>query len=139
MVMDMNKPWLVRTGAAVIANAVALFIAQLVLGGFDIDFGPFIIVAIVFTLATLFIKPVMDNLAGNFASGATWIAGLVTVFLGLVIANVLAGSGMDISGFWTWVWATLIVWVGTLIYDVADDRLIAIVKRSLPGTGESTA
>lgn len=126
---------------AVVANAIALLVAALILSRFDIEPLPFIVVAIIFTIATMFIKPVAENLAGNFASGATWIAGLVTVLLGLIIANALTGSAMSIDGFWTWVWATLIVFAGTLAYDVVDDQIIARVGKQFgidPGATSTT-
>lgn len=136
------NPWLLRTGVAVVANAIALLVASLILGDrFEIEVLPFIIVAIIFTLATMFIKPVAENLAGNFASGATWIAGLVTVVLGLIIANALTGSNFDINGWAGWIFGTLIVFAGTLAYDVIDDKIIARVGKQFgidPGTTGTT-
>lgn len=126
-------PWLLRAVIAIIANAVALLVAALLLNGFSIEVIPFITVAIIFTLATVLIKPLMYKLAGRYAPGATFVAGLATVFVGLLVADVVTGSSLQISGVWTWVWATVIVWVGTLIYDVVDDRAIAALRRGLSG------
>lgn len=135
--VEIMNPWVLRTGVAVVANAAALLIAAMILSRFTIEFLPFIVVAVVFTLATMLIKPVAERLAGKYAAGVTWLAGLVTVFLALVIASALAGSAMQIRGFWTWVWATLIVWVGTIAYDLIDDKVIAAVDKRIPGSGSA--
>jgi putative membrane protein len=133
------NPWLLRTGVSVVANAVALLIAALVLGSnFQIEVLPFIIVAIIFTIATMLLKPMTENLAGKYASGATWAAGLVTVLLGLIIANALTGSNLRISGWVGWIFGTLIVWAGTLAYDLIDDSVIARVSKQF-GIEEGTA
>lgn len=133
----MNQ-WVLRTGVSVVANALALLVAALLLSNFEIEVLPFIVMAVIFTLATMLIKPVAESLAGKFASGATWISGLVTVALGLIIANALAGSAIDISGLWNaWIFAIVIVWLGTLAYDLIDDRVVAEVTKRVPGAGES--
>lgn len=121
--------WVLRTAVAVVANAVALLVAALVLSRFEINVLPFITVAVIFTLAIILIEPIADELAGRYAPGVRWLASLVTVFAGLVIANVVAGDAVSITGVWTWVWATLIVWVGTLVYALVGDRAVAAVER----------
>jgi hypothetical protein len=40
-------------------------------------------------------------------------------------------SGFSSHGFRTWAWAALIVWVGTLVYDVVDDRLVAMAQKQV--------
>jgi uncharacterized membrane protein YvlD (DUF360 family) len=128
------NPWLLRTGVSVVANAIALLIAALLLGrDFDIDVGPFIIVAIVFTIVTMLLKPFIESVATTYASGFTWVAGLITVVLGLIAANVLAGTGMTMTGWQGYVAAPVIVWLGTLAYDLIDDKVIAEVSKRIPG------
>jgi hypothetical protein len=39
----------------------------------------------------------------------------------------------------TWILATLIVWAGTLLYDVVDDKIIAAAQGRLSGTGRAAA
>jgi uncharacterized membrane protein YvlD (DUF360 family) len=64
----MNNAWLLRTGVSVVASAVALLIAALILSRFEIEALPFIVVAVIFTLATMLIKPVAENVASGAAT-----------------------------------------------------------------------
>ncbi len=131
--------WVLRTGVAVVANAVALLVAALVLGGFSIDVLPFITVSIIFTLVTMPIRPVADSLAGDYAARVTWVAGLVTVCAGLVIANAVAGDAVTVTGIWTWVWAALIVWLGTLLYVLVEHRVVAGVDKRTRHPGDAAS
>ena len=45
--------WLVRAGFAVVANAVALVLAALVLDGFELDAGSFVVAVVIFSLLSL--------------------------------------------------------------------------------------
>lgn len=123
---------MLRIAVAAAAYAITLGIAALIMGdNFDIDAGPFIIAVAIFTAAIVLLKPVVAKFAGKYVHSATWVAGLITVFLALLITNVLTGDGFTIDGFIGWVLATVIVWVGTLVYDVVDDRAIAAVERGV--------
>lgn len=131
------SPWLLRTAVAAVAYAITLLIAALVLPNFTIRPLPFIVAVAIFTLAMVLIKPAAEKIAGTNAKWVEYAASLVTVLLALII-TVLLSDGISIKGFWTWVFATLIVWLGTFVYDIVDDRVIAEVKRRLPGsTGRS--
>lgn len=127
--------WVLRTGVAIVANAVALLVAALVLTGFEVEVLAFITVAVIFTLVIMLIQPVADAVAGRYAPGVMWLASLVTVVGGLIVANLVAGDALTITGRWTWVWATLIVWVGTLIYALVGDRAAAAAQRQVRKTG----
>jgi putative membrane protein len=80
------------------------------------------------------VKPIADKVAGRYASGVTWIAGLATTFLALLLTDIFS-DGLSISGAWTWVGGTVVVWLGTLVYDVIDDKVIATVSDRLGATG----
>ncbi|GAA4920218.1 superfamily IV 4 TMS phage holin [Stackebrandtia albiflava] len=129
----MNRKWLIRTALALVANAVALAIAALVLPRFEIgSFWLFVLAVVVFTVATMAVKALL----GRFNRLGTWAAGLVTTWLALLVTDILS-RGIQIEGFFTWVFATVIVWLGTLAYDLIDDRAFAEVDRRIPGSGPS--
>ena len=55
--------------------------------------------------------------AGHAAGGPIALlgaAGLISTFIALVVANV-AVDGLTITGALTWILATLIVWLGTMV------------------------
>jgi hypothetical protein len=54
-----------------------------------------------------------------------------------LLADILS-DGIEIEGIGTWILSTLIVWAGTLLYDVVDDKVIAAAEGRL-GTGRSPA
>jgi putative membrane protein len=124
--------WVIRIGVAAAANAITLLIAAAIFDKIEINAVSFIVAVAIFTLAAIGVKPAADRVAGKYASGVTWVAGLATTFLALVITNVLT-DGLEISGAWTWIAGTVVVWVGMLVYDLVDDKLIAAVQARFAG------
>jgi putative membrane protein len=124
--MAMN-PWLLRVGLAAAANAITLLIAASFLDRFGINAVPFIVAVAIFTAVVILLKPFVESLAGKYARQATWVAGLVTTYVALLVADILS-NGIEIEGGGTWIMATIIVWLGTLAYDLVDDKLIAAIS-----------
>ena len=133
--MVMN-PWLVRVGLAASANAITLLIAASFLDRFEINAVPFIVAVAIFTGVVILLKPFVESLAGKYARQATWVAGLVTTYVALLIADILS-DGIEIEGVGTWVMATIIVWLGPLAYDLVDDKATAPISRH-PAAGPGT-
>jgi putative membrane protein len=130
------NPWLIRVGCAAAANAITLGIAAALFDKVEINAVTFIVAVVIFTLAAVLLKPLIERAAGEYASGVTWVAGLVTTFLALLVTDTLS-DGLQIDGAGTWVMATVVVWLGTLAYDVIDDRVIAAVGGRLTGPSGS--
>jgi putative membrane protein len=129
-------PWLMRVVLAGVANAITILVAAAVLDRFEINAVPFIVAVVIFTAAVVLIKPSAESLAGKYAKGVTWVAGLVTTYVALLLADIFS-DGIQIEGVGTWIIATLIVWAGTLLYDLVDDQLIAAIGTATDrgGTG----
>ncbi|MEK8227814.1 hypothetical protein NKG05_19490 [Oerskovia sp. M15] len=53
---------------------------------------------------------------------------VLSFIVAAIAYGVTLASGFDINGFSTWVWATLIVWVGTIVYDLVDEKAVATAK-----------
>jgi len=100
-----------------LANAVGLVAASLLLDGFNIDTLSIVVVTVVFSLVTLFAGPLMLKIAIKNIPAMTGGIALVTTFVGLLITDVLL-DGLSISGVSTWVLASLIVWLFSLIGSV---------------------
>jgi uncharacterized membrane protein YvlD (DUF360 family) len=115
---------------AAIAYGITLVVANLVLGGMHMSWLWGIVAVALFTVTIALLRPLVVRLLGKHVHGWTWTLGLVTVLGSLIVTTLLSpSSGFDIDGIWTWVWATLIVWVGTVVYDLVDDRAVAAAGR----------
>lgn len=136
------KPWLLRLLLAAGAYAITLAIASLLLDRFTIDNALWFIIAVaIFTAATVLLTPIIHNVVNErWQHGATWIAGLITTWLALLLADLLGGSGLQIEGIGTWLLGIVIVWAGTIAYDVVEERVVTAAEgglKKLDGPGGS--
>ena len=91
---------------AAIAYGVTLTIADLILDNMRVPWWAGLIAWALFTLSITLLRPVLTRTLSGSVHGYTWVIGLITVLLSLIITTVL--TPMTIRGVWTWVWATLI-------------------------------
>lgn len=96
------------------AAAVGLVVAAVVLDDFTVDIGPFIVVVAIFAALQGVLTPFVARTAHRNAPALVGGAGLITTFVALVITDVLS-DGLTIRGVGTWIVATLIVWIATMI------------------------
>lgn len=108
---------LARLTLNILANAVGLLAAAIFVDGFSIDDVSFVIAVLIFSLATTVLGPLITKIALTSAPYLMGGIALVTTFIGLVITN-LVSSGISIKGASAWLFATLIVWVFSLIGSV---------------------
>lgn len=129
--------WGIRLVLAAAANGVLLMIAAVLFDKFRLSFTGWLIGTILFTVFTMLLRGVMASAARKYASSATFLGGLVLTWVGLVLTDIFtARKNFDLEGAGTWLFTTLIVWVGTVVYDQVDDRLIdAVHGRTKGGTG----
>lgn len=136
------KPWLLRLILAAFAYAITLAIASALLSRFRINSAVWFVIAVaIFTVATVLLTPIINNVVSErYRHGATWLAGLLTTWLALLLADILGGPGLEIEGIGTWILAVLIVWLGTIAYDVIEERVVTTAEsglRRLDRPGES--
>jgi uncharacterized membrane protein YvlD (DUF360 family) len=105
-----------RIGFALAANAVALLVVALVFEGVRINWWTFIIAVVIFSLVSLIVTPIVTRLIGRYAIALAAMASLLATFVALLITDLLSDS-LDIEGVGTWIGATLIVWLATMIVD----------------------
>ena len=108
--------FIVRTAIVLLGNAVGLIVASLVLDGFDIDVTGFVVSLIVFTVAVALMTPFLASTMrrNQSASAAEGGVALISTFAALVITD-LFSDGLDISGVETWIGATVVVWLASLL------------------------
>ncbi len=105
---------LISAGIRLLANAIGLFVAALVLADMTIDGVAFVIAVAIFTLVEVITDPLMTKIAVEKAPALRGGVALITTFVGLIITTLIS-SGLQISGFTTWLAATVIVWLAALI------------------------
>lgn len=99
---------------SLLANAVGLLVASALLDGFSIDAMSFVVVVLVFSATTTILSPLIFKIALTNASYLVGGIALVTTFVGFVVTDALT-DGLSISGLSTWVVATLVVWLASVV------------------------
>ncbi len=107
---------IVRTAIVLVGNAVGLIVASLVLPDFGISVTGFILSLILFTVTVALMTPFLSSVMQRNRSGSAALGGvaLISTFVALVVTDLLS-DGLSISGIGTWIAATVIVWLGSLI------------------------
>jgi putative membrane protein len=98
------------TVVELVANAIGLLVAAWLLPGFVLTAAGFLWVIVVFTAARFILAPLIFKLSFKYVRAITGGIALVTTFVGLLVTTWLT-DGLQITGFSTWVIATLVVWV----------------------------
>jgi len=94
--------------------AIGLLVASLVLNDMSIDAGSFLVVVVVFAAIQSLLTPFIAKLAANNARALLGGVGLAATFIALLISEVLF-DGFTITGVSTWIFATLIVWLVSML------------------------
>ena len=100
-----------------VANAIVLAVVTVVLSGVKSDSaGDLIRAALLFGILNTILKPILRLLTLPLAFitlGLIWF-GVAMVMLWLTSIFI---DGFSIHGFWTYVWATVIVWIVNVVLD----------------------
>ena len=101
-----------------VANGIALAVAAWLMDGVVVDdFGTLVLAALVFALVNFFVKPILTLLG----------LPLIVITLGLVLFGInmlmlwltdLIVGDFDISGFWNYVGATIVVWLVNVLLEL---------------------
>ena len=106
--------FLIRTAIFFLAAGIGLFVASIVVSGMSISITSFIAVVLIFAVIQALLAPLFTKASERNAPALTGGAGLVTTFLALLITNVIS-DGLTIHGASAWLFATIIVWITTMI------------------------
>jgi uncharacterized membrane protein YvlD (DUF360 family) len=115
--------FLLRIVLAVAANALALWLASVILDGVVLDAGGFVFAVIVFSLLSLLLRPIIVWVVVRWARALIGVVALVATFVILLLTDLLS-DGIQIEGVGTWIAATLIVWAAQLVYELLDERIL---------------
>jgi putative membrane protein len=112
-----ETPFLVRLGISWLTNALILGIVTALLTDVRVkNFGTLLLAAAVFGVLNTVLKPLLRLITLPLAFLTLGIAWFFVSLLMLVITDDIV-SGFSIHGFWTYVWATLFIWVVNVILD----------------------
>lgn len=99
-------------------NAIMLAVATVVLANVTaVNAGDLIFAAALFGILNTFVKPIARLVTLPLAVVTLGVVWFFVAMLMLWITQAIIG-GFDIHGFWTYVWATIIVWVVDVILDI---------------------
>ena len=106
--------FLITTLIACLASAVGLIVAAAVLDDMTINGAAFIIAVLIFTAVQAIASPFLMKMAMKNASALMGAVALLSTLIGLIVTH-LVSDGLSITGFSTWVFAALIVWLAGLV------------------------
>jgi putative membrane protein len=108
----------VRLAISWLTNALILVVLAAILAGVHVgDAGDLLLAAAVFGVLNTLLKPFLRLVTLPLAILTFGIAWFFVSLLMLVITSAIVG-GFEISGFWTYVGATLIVWAVNVVLDL---------------------
>ncbi|GIN05676.1 hypothetical protein Pve01_73340 [Planomonospora venezuelensis] len=119
---------LIATGIQLLANAVGLLVAAAVLDDMEVSGTAFLVAVVVFTLVYAIAQPFFTQMALSRVPALRGGVALVATLAGLVVTAALS-DGLSISGLTTWLLATVIVWLISLVGVLLLP--LVLVKRSL--------
>jgi putative membrane protein len=99
------------------ANAAGLVVAALVFERMSLDLLSFLFVVVLFTVVLAVARPVIARLAEAKAPVLTGGLAVLATWASLVVTDLLS-DGLDIEGVGTWIGATVVVWLFTVVAGV---------------------
>jgi hypothetical protein len=122
------KRFLVAAASYGIANAAAILFAALILGpGFELGFVGFFMAVVIFTAVQAIARPIFEKLARANLPQIMGSLSLITVFFGLWITDI-ANPGMSIAGLSNWLAATFLVWLVSLLVEIALPHIFRALR-----------
>ncbi|ROS30803.1 phage holin family protein [Cellulomonas sp. PhB150] len=105
---------LIRAGIFLASAAIGLWVASLVVDGFDVSTSGFIVAVVVFAALQSILSPWIMVMTRRYAMALTGGVGLISTFVGLWIAT-LVSDGLTIDGVQAWVLGAVVVWIVTML------------------------
>ncbi len=106
--------FIARTTIALIANTVGLIVAAWILDDMTLSASSFFLDVIIFTAIVVIGQPFIAKQSLKGGSSLMGASALIASFVALLLTAWLS-DGLRISGFTTWLLATVIVWAVALL------------------------
>lgn len=105
------KSWLLSLAS----SAVALVLAWLVFRDtFQLDIPAFIVAVVIFSVLNAVLTWIVFKALRRYGRSLIALSGLISTFLALFI-TALISSGLRIDGIGTWIGATVLIWVVSIV------------------------
>ncbi len=105
------------TVLALIGNAIGLIVAAAILDDMTLDGKALIVDVVIFTLTFAIVQPLAVKTALRHSATLAGGSALIATLIALIVSDLLS-DGLSISGATTWLLATLIVWIVSLLAGV---------------------
>jgi uncharacterized membrane protein YvlD (DUF360 family) len=105
---------LIRAGIFLASAALGLWVASLVVDGFELSLSGFLVAVVVFAALQSILSPWIAVMTRRYASALTGGVGLISTFIGLWIATIVS-DGLTIDGAQAWVLGAVVVWIVTML------------------------
>lgn len=96
------------------AAAIGLVVAAALFSGVDVATLGFVVVAAIYAIVLGLLSPMFERQAERSRSALSGGIGLVTTFVALLVTDLISDD-LAIEGLGTWIGATVVVWLATLI------------------------
>jgi uncharacterized membrane protein YvlD (DUF360 family) len=106
--------FLIRSAIFLASAALGLWVASLLVEGFDLTASGFLVAVLVFALLQSILSPWILTMTRRYASALTGGVGLISTFIGLWVAT-LVGDGLSIDGAQAWLFGGVVVWIVTML------------------------
>jgi putative membrane protein len=97
-----------------VSNALGLIVASWLLDDVTISGSAFVVAVVIFTAVYAIAQPFFTQMAMSAVPALRGGVALVATLVGLIITS-LVSDGLSIEGAGTWVGATVIVWIVSLL------------------------
>src|SRR4249919_336811 len=97
-----------------VSNALGLIIASWILDDVTISGSAFLVAVVIFTVVYAIAQPFFTQMALSSVPALRGGVALVATLVGLIITS-LVSDGLSIEGAGTWIAATVIVWIVSLL------------------------
>jgi uncharacterized membrane protein YvlD (DUF360 family) len=106
--------FLIRSAIFLASAALGLWVASLLVEGFNLTASGFLVAVLVFALLQSILSPWILTMTRRYASALTGGVGLISTFIGLWVAT-LVGDGLTIDGGQAWLLGGVVVWIVTML------------------------
>jgi len=105
---------LVRLLIAFLSNAVGLIVAAAALDGMSLNATGFVVAVAVFTIVFALLQPFLVSVLRRSPAPVLGGVALIATLVSLIVTELLT-DGLSIRGVGTWIAATVIVWLASLL------------------------
>jgi uncharacterized membrane protein YvlD (DUF360 family) len=105
---------LVRLLIAFASNGVGLIVAAAVLDGMTLDATGFVVSVVIYTIVFALLQPFLISVLRRSPAPVLGGVALIATLVSLIVTTLLT-DGLSIDGVGTWIAATVIVWLGSVL------------------------